>query len=195
MQGYSDRINHAFTFAAKHYAPRAMGVGALPFLAAPANVAVILARHGADETTIVAGILHHVLEAAGADIDDLTLKVGQKFGPTVLGVTLDAITATAAADWRHRKRAILTQLVTMDPRALDIRCAAEIHECGGAIALVERLGPEYLEVHEYAPPREVVAWYGDAAQAFGRRVDWPTRAMRSELVTLAKRLAALVESA
>jgi hypothetical protein len=23
MHGYSDRINHAFTYAAKHYAPRA----------------------------------------------------------------------------------------------------------------------------------------------------------------------------
>lgn len=192
MHGYSDRINHAFTFAAKHHASRARGAGALPFLAAPANVAVILARHGADETTIVAGILHLVLEAAGRDYPDLHRKVGEKFGPVVLGVACDAMAPADAPDWRHRKRAVLSQLVTMEPRALDIRCAAEVLECGSAITLVERLGPEYLEVHGLASPQETVAWYGDAAQALGRRVDWPARAMRLELAALSARLAALV---
>ena len=190
MYGYSDRINHALTFAAKHHAPRATGVAALPSAAAPANVAVILARHGADETTLVAGILHHVLEAGSGPADDLAPKIGEKFGSVVLGVARDA--AAPAAAWRHRKRAILTSIVTMEPRALDIRCAAEIHECGSAIALIERLGPEYLEIHGLGSPHETAAWYGDAAAALGRRSDWPARALRSELATLANRLAALI---
>jgi hypothetical protein len=192
MFGYSDRINHALTFVAKHHAVGARGVTALPSAAAPANIAVILARHAADETTLVAGILHHLLEAASTS-DDLAPKIGAKFGPVVLGVARDA--AAPAAEWRQRKRAILTAVVTMEPRALDIRCAAEIHECGSAIALVERLGPEYLEIHGLATPHETAAWYGDAAQAFGRRSDWPARALRSELVTLANRLAGLIPAA
>lgn len=190
MFGYSDRINHALTFVAKHHAVRTSGVTALPTAAAPANVAVILARHGADETTLVAGILHHLLEGRTWAADELAQKIGAKFGPVVLGVARDA--AAPAAEWRQRKRAILTAVVTMEPRALDIRCAAEIHECGSAIALVERLGPEYLEIHGLATPHETAAWYGDAAQAFGRRIDWPARALRSELVALASRLAALI---
>lgn len=193
MYGYSDRINHALTFAAKHQTPRASGVTALPAVAAPANVAVILARHGADETTLVAGILHHLLEAAPSTPDDLTVKIGAKFGPVVLGVARDA--AAPATEWRHRKRAILTSIVTMEPRALDIRCAAEIHECGSAIALIERLGPEYLEIHGLGTPYETAAWYSDAALALGRRIDWPARSLRTELTTLAGRLAALIPSA
>jgi hypothetical protein len=193
MYGYSDRINHALTFAAKHLAPRGGGVTVLPSVATPANVAVILARHGADETTIVAGILHHLLEAPTGTSDDLPIKIGAKFGPVVLGVARDA--AAPAADWRHRKRAILTSIVTMEPRALDIRCAAEIHECGSAIALIERLGPEYLEIHGLGTPHETAAWYGDAASALGRRIDWPARALRSELAALASRLSTLIPAA
>ena len=42
MHGYSDRINHAFAFAAKYYGAAApVGVG-MDYLAHPANVAVIL---------------------------------------------------------------------------------------------------------------------------------------------------------
>jgi (p)ppGpp synthase/HD superfamily hydrolase len=55
--GYSDRIAHALAFSAK-YAPTPRGRGTGPGQTThPANVAVILARHGCDETTIVAGIL------------------------------------------------------------------------------------------------------------------------------------------
>ena len=56
MQGYSDRINHALAFAAKHHAPRAPLDGTLPFVAHPANVAIILARHGAEVAWPGAGV-------------------------------------------------------------------------------------------------------------------------------------------
>jgi hypothetical protein len=58
--------------------------------------------------------------------------------------------------------------------------------------MVQRLGPEYLEVNGLAASREVVAWYDDLASALGRRLDWPSHPMREELRSLATRLAALV---
>jgi (p)ppGpp synthase/HD superfamily hydrolase len=62
MHGYSDRINHAFAFAAKYYNVLAPAGAGVDYLAHPANVAVILSRYGCEQVTIVAGILHHVLE-------------------------------------------------------------------------------------------------------------------------------------
>ncbi len=195
MHGYNDRINHAFTFAAKHYAPRTPSHTRLPMLATPANVALILVRHGADETTVVAAVLHHVLEATPPERrGEMEHRIGLRFGPVVLGVATDASAPRtdpqgALLPWRVRKREVMRQLATMEPRALDIRCADEIHECGSAIALIERLGVEYLEVHGLAGHREVCAWYDDLAAALGRRLDWPSHPMREELRTLAAELA------
>ena len=198
MHGYSDRINHAFTYAAKHYAPRAPAHAPLPFLAHPSNVAVILVRHGADETTVVASIVHHLIEIASeTERHEVEQRICERFGPVVLGVACDASTPRfdshgAAIPWRSRKREVMRQLGTMEPRALDIRCADEIHECGSAVTTVQRLGHEYLEVHGLATSREVVAWYDDLANALGRRLDWPSHPMREELRSLSGRLAALV---
>lgn len=194
MHGYSDRINHAFAFAAKYHAPRAPLEGAMSFLAHPANVAVILARHGADELTIVAGILHHVLEATpGSERPTVSLKISEKFGSVVLAVATDAADPHVdergePISWTHRKRTLLSHLLTMEPRALDICCADEIHDCGTAIALVERLGAEYLAVHGLPPAPQALGWYGDLLDALDRRTDWPARAMRHELAALRARL-------
>src|SRR3979411_569773 len=62
IRGYSDRINHAFAFAAKHHDRMVRKGTRLPYLTHPANVAVILTRYGQDEQTIVSGILHDVIE-------------------------------------------------------------------------------------------------------------------------------------
>ncbi len=192
--GYSDRINHAFAFAAKYHAPHAPSEGAMTFLAHPANVAVILARHGADELTIVAGILHHVIEATPRlDRGDVCQKIADKFGSVVLAVARDA--AEVQVDdrgdeipWTHRKRVLLNHLLVMEPRSLDICCADEIHDCGTAIALVERLGSEYLAIHGLPPAPQALGWYGDLLDALDRRTDWPARAMRHELAALRAQL-------
>ena len=197
MRGYSDRINHAFTFAAKHYAPRAPRYAPHPYLAQPANVAVILLRHGADETTVVASVLHHLLEiCADGERTEMEQKVCDKFGPVVLGVACDAaaprVDATGEAlDWRLRKREVMRLLATMEPRALDIRCADEIHECGAAISVVDVSCKKNLEPQGHANARKVIAWFDDLAAALGRRIDWPGHTLRDELRALTRELASL----
>lgn len=199
MNGYSDRVNHALAFSAKHHSPRAPMLGRLAFIAHPANVAIILARHGADETTLVAGVLHHVLEVTpDPERPTLEKRMREKFGPVIVAVACDAAECCvdelgAPIPWVHRKRALLSRLLAMEPRSLDICCADEIHECGSAIALVERMGPEYLEAHELASGPHALGWYGDLLESLGRRVDWPARGMRHELHALRDRLADVIE--
>ena len=201
MNGYSDRINHALSFTAKHHHRHAPVLGRLAFIAHPANVAVILARHGADEITLVAGILHHVLEATPSpERRAMEQRICDKFGSVVLAVARDAAECCvddhgAPIPWVQRKRAFMSQLLAMGPRSLDICCADEIHECGSAIALVERMGPEYLDAHELANGPQALGWYGDLVVALDRRVDWPARGMRAELVALRDRLADAIDRA
>src|SRR5207302_8240545 len=62
MHGYSDRINHALAFAAKHLDQQVRKGTRLPYLTTPANVGMILCRYGRDDETVVAGILRDVVE-------------------------------------------------------------------------------------------------------------------------------------
>lgn len=92
--GYSDRINHALAFAAKHHDQQVRKGTRLPYLTHPANVAIILTRYGRDESTVVAAILHDVIEdcvSRDYSREMLEQRIAAKFGDdvldTVLGVT------------------------------------------------------------------------------------------------------------
>src|SRR5690349_1255269 len=91
MTGYSDRINHALAFAAKHHDVQVRKGTRLPYVTHPANVAVILARYDQDDETVVAGILHDVVEDCVRESytrEMLTERIGSKFGAEVLDTVL-----------------------------------------------------------------------------------------------------------
>ena len=64
VTGYSDRINHALAFAAKHHAQQVWkGSSRVPYFSGPANVAIILTRYGQDDDrrkSAAAGLDHHL---------------------------------------------------------------------------------------------------------------------------------------
>src|SRR4051794_13891769 len=92
INGYSDRISHAFAFAAKYHTPRDLRRSGSIHLTHPANVSVILARYGSDETTIVASILSNMTDAVEVSLrPSLEQKILEKFGPAVLALTRTVI--------------------------------------------------------------------------------------------------------
>src|SRR3982750_2899133 len=100
VTGYSDVINHALAFAAKHHDRQVRKGTKLPYLTHPANVAIILTRYGRDNDTIVAGILHDVIEDCvrdGYTRDMLEQRIGDKFGERVLETVL-AVTERQAEE-------------------------------------------------------------------------------------------------
>ena len=97
--GYSDRINHALAFAAKHHDQQVRKGTRLPYLTHPANVAIILTRYGQDEETVVAGIMHDVIEDCvrdGYTREMLESRIADKFGRDVLD-TVIAVTNRSSA--------------------------------------------------------------------------------------------------
>src|SRR5439155_190129 len=99
VTGYSDVINHAFAFAAKHHDQQVRKGTRLPYLTHPANVAIILTRYGRDEPTVVAGILHDVIEDCVRQAytrETLEQRIGEKFGAEVLDTVL-AVTSRRRA--------------------------------------------------------------------------------------------------
>jgi (p)ppGpp synthase/HD superfamily hydrolase len=187
MHGYSDRINHAFAFAAKYYGAVAPAGSGMDYLAHPANVAIILTRYDCEQVTVVAGILHHVLEEIAAHKRVvLEQKIADKFGSVTLAIARDAIEPKYdhrgnERPWHSCKAEYLAQLATAEPRALDICVADEIHACGSTMTAIRRLGVEYVRTVSRAGSEETVWWYRSLLEVLDARPDWPRREMLSEL--------------
>jgi (p)ppGpp synthase/HD superfamily hydrolase len=197
--GYSDRISHAFAFAAKHLPSRPRrGSGAL-HLTQPANVAVILARYGCDEITIISGILSHLVnEASYGSRTQLSHKIAEKFGTMVSEVIGDV--AEPRYDSRGRERNwevcrmdYLANLSAAGPRALDICAANQIHLCGSTLTDIRRLGIEYLSTYAEAPAEQTLWWYGSIITALEAVPSGPRTGMLLELKGLIELLARELE--
>ncbi|HLS48115.1 MAG TPA: HD domain-containing protein [Gemmatimonadales bacterium] len=194
MHAYSDRVSHAFAFSAKYYGLRPPATSAMAYLAHPANVAVILARYGCEEVTLVAGILHHALEEAdAAHRAELERKIREKFGPVVLGVAIDALEPRydgrgLERPWRACKHEFLAHLAEADPRAIDITVAEEIQNCGNTATSIRRLGAEYVRTISRATSEQSIWWYRSMIEVLESRADWPGRGMLVELRVMSAQL-------
>jgi (p)ppGpp synthase/HD superfamily hydrolase len=167
IRGYSDRINHAFAFAAKHHDQQVRRGTRLPYLTHPANVAVILTRYGRDEDTVVAGILHDVIEdcvRSGYTSDALRSRIGEKFGDAVLTTVL-AVTETRVGpdgtefSYDERKADYLARLSVADERARWVCAADKIHNASSVLADLKRTEFPENVWQRFRAGRETPRWY------------------------------------
>jgi (p)ppGpp synthase/HD superfamily hydrolase len=168
MAGYSDSINHAFAFAAKHHDQQVRKGTRYPYLTAAPNVAVILARYGQDDRTLVAGILHDVVEDCvrdGYTPEMLQRRVGEKFGEPVLATVLAVIERRyddEGIELSHleRKEDLLDRLADADDRARWIAAADHLQFGGTLLADLRRTDfPESVWGRFTAGREATIAWY------------------------------------
>jgi (p)ppGpp synthase/HD superfamily hydrolase len=167
-RGYSDRINHAFAFAAKHHDRQVRKGTRLPYLTHPANVAVILTRYGQDEQTIVSGILHDVIEDCvrdGYTRDMLEQRIGDKFGPDVLDTVL-AVTQRQVDEEgielssEERKDDYLARLAAASESARWVCAADKIHNGSTILADLNRtIDPDTVWSRFHVGRIGTVRWY------------------------------------
>ena len=168
IRGYSDRINHAFAFAAKHHDRQVRRGTRLPYLTHPANVAVILTHYGQDEQTVVSGILHDVIEDCvrdGYTRATLEQRIGDKFGPDVLDTVL-AVTQRQVDEEgielssEERKDDYLARLAAASERARWVCAADKIHNGSSILADLKRtLDPDTVWSRFAAGRSGTVRWY------------------------------------
>jgi len=200
VTGYSDVINHAFAFAAKHHDRQVRKGTKLPYLTHPANVAVILTRYGRDDDTVVAGILHDVIEDCvrdGYTRDMLEQRIGDKFGKRVLDTVL-AVTYRRHDDEGielssdERKSDYLERLSEASEGARWVCAADKIHNASSIISDLRRtVDTETIWSRFGGGKASTVGWYRQVYERL-RDVgfDAPIMAeldqVSSELATLAK---------
>lgn len=168
ISGYSDRINHALAFAAKHHDRQVRKGTRLPYLTHPANVAIILTRYDRDEQTVVAGILHDVIEDCVREAytaDMLEQRIGDKFGPdvltTVLAVThrrIDDDGVELAHD--ERRDDYLARLGTASDAARWVCAADKLHNASTILADLRRtIDPDTIWSRFNGGREATVGWY------------------------------------
>ncbi|CAN5683510.1 HD domain-containing protein [soil metagenome] len=168
MKGYSDRVNHAFAFAAKHHDRQVRKGTALPYLTHPANVAVILTRYGQDEDTVIAGILHDVIEDCvrdGYTSQSLQHRIADKFGQTVLDSVL-AVTHRETdedgnpLDGEQKRTEYLERLAAAPERARWVCAADKIHNGSSLLADLRRTQDQDTVWGRFTARRDTtIRWY------------------------------------
>lgn len=146
MTGYSDRINHALAFAAKHHDQQVRRGVRLPYLTQPANVAVILTRYGQSERVVVAGILLNIVRDAVSDwqsAETMGPRLAEKFGKDALATVLEAAPrryseAGVELSSEERRNDYLNRLAGMSDAARWVIAADALHETATALADVRR---------------------------------------------------------
>lgn len=168
MAGYSDPINHAFAFAAKHHDQQVRKGTRYPYLTAAPNVAVILARYAQDDQTLVAGVLHDVVEDCvrdGYTAEMLHRRVGDKFGEPVLATLLAVIERRyddEGIELSHleRKEDQLERLAYADERSRWVAAANHLQAGGTLLADLRRTDfPESVWTRFSAGREATIHWY------------------------------------
>jgi (p)ppGpp synthase/HD superfamily hydrolase len=168
IHGYSDRVNHALAFAAKHHDQQVRKGTRLPYLTHPANVAIILTRYGCDETTVVAGILHDVIEdcvTKDYTADMLEQRIASKFGADVLETVL-AVTHRKHDDEgdeftpEEKKQDYLRRLGDASIRARWVCAADKLHNANSILSDIQRtIQPDNVWARFKVGKEGTIRWY------------------------------------
>ena len=175
MKGYSDIVNHALAFAAKHHDRQVRQGTRLPYLTHPANVAIILTRYGCSEPTVVAGILHDVVQDSvrdGHTAEMLRQRIGEKFGDDVLTTLLLSTYRRTDDDGvelspDEKRSDYLQRLGNQNESALWVAAADNVHNANSILSDLRRtVDPNSVWSRFNAGRASTIGWFREVVARF-----------------------------
>jgi (p)ppGpp synthase/HD superfamily hydrolase len=166
--GYSDRINHALAFAAKHHDQEVRKGTRLPYFTAPANAAIILTRYRQDDGTVVAAILQEAVEdylRDGVSEDAVRQRLDEKFGAESVATVIGAVRRRHDDDGvelSHEEQKLdhLERLATAVDGSRWVLAAHEVHEASTLLADLRRTAFPDSVWRRFAEGRDAkLRWY------------------------------------
>lgn len=174
---FSPKLEGALQWASLRHAGQTRKASEVPYFTHLAHVALILAREGDDDETLIAALLHDVIEDTTRNLDerrDLEVEIERRFGPEVRSCVA-ALTEPKRdgkgrlLPWLERKQAYLHQLERAPQRALRVSAADKLHNLE---TLLETLAAEGASVWERfrGGPVESRWFYGAVLDLLARRL-------------------------
>lgn len=159
-----NKVADAFSFALKVHGAQTRKDGK-PYITHPFAVAVELARNGADEDLICAGLLHDTIEDGGVTQEELQ----RKFGDEVVRLVLFD-TENKELSWKERKDATLRALEKCDRKCAMLICADKLSNLRDVAEGLESKGEDVWKSFKYG--RKEQEWlYKEYVEALGKLKD------------------------
>ncbi len=165
----------------------------IPYIVHPLTVGLILAKAGAHDAFIAAGILHDVIEDSIPEKKVTRAMIEERFGPMAADMVDDVSEKNKDLPWKERKIEALEHIKTMEGPSLWIKTADTISNVAELINDYQK--DQYLVFERFnASKEDIVANYRAVVAALIER--WgglSTNPMVLDLRTLADDLAELAD--
>ena len=160
----TDKVQYAINRAAELHDGQTRKVSKAPFFTHPFSVALILSDYTKDESIIIAGLLHDVLEdVPGYTYENMTREFGRRVADIVKGVTEERsprTKKTAKETWLTRKETYLEKLKRDSHEAMMIAAADKIHNLRSMIVEYQKSGERIWKKFN-APEEKKIWFYGE----------------------------------
>lgn len=149
-----------------------------PYIYHPVSVAINLAKSGADDDLICAGLLHDTVEDTTASYDELQEEFGESIAKLVLSDTEDK-----KLSWENRKKSTIEFLKTTDDRNIKMLiCADKLANVTDIKNSIEINGDDAWSVFRYGKDKQ--KWlYTELVDALKSLGDLPMYQAFKQIVT------------
>lgn len=173
---YTPKIQKAIDFAVEvHKAQKRKGKD-IPYIVHPLVVGLILAKAGAGEDIIIAGILHDTIEDSHGKIKREDIE--QEFGERVAHMVNDVTEQDKSLPWEERKRIALEHIAKMGNDSLLVKSADVLHNMTDLLQDLEREGDRVFESFN-APKNKQFDRYTNLVKSL--EVAWPENPLLMDL--------------
>ncbi len=153
---FTPKIQQAIRFAITAHAGQTRKGKDIPYIIHPLSIALILARAGADEDVVIAGILHDTVEDSDGKItlDDIEKEFGENVAMLVGHVT----EPDKSLSWEERKQNALVHIYEMPYGALLLKSSDVLANLSDLLADLEANGDAVWDRFN-APKDKQIAHY------------------------------------
>ncbi|MFM2415188.1 MAG: hypothetical protein RI911_881 [Candidatus Parcubacteria bacterium] len=145
---FTDTIKAAITLALKthelHQKQKRRGKD-VPYIVHPLIVGMLLARAGASDEVIAAGILHDTIEDSHPLVPVTPSSIQKQFGKKIAQLVLSVTENKKLKTYEARKRESIRRIKRLSHESLLIRSADTLSNITELLSDIEHLGPRALE--------------------------------------------------
>ena len=160
----------------------------IPYISHPLTVALILARAGASEDVIIAGILHDTIEDSVAHKRVSREMLEERFGPTVAELVESVTEVSKSVPWNERKGEALDRINTFTDDSVLLKSADII--ANNAELLEDYALAGVATFDRFSEPKEKTV--GHSLRVIEKLLaKWPESPLAGDLAGMAERLSAI----